>query len=77
MNAMRHGLGIAGTSETGLDLDSLFNRMMCIEVERASLFQEIQEMVRKGEANKVETMLRRMSALERYARRCSSTLRKR
>lgn len=77
MNAIRHGLGVVGTPETSLDLDSLVDRMTVIESERASLFQQIEEFAIKGEVNKVEVMLRRMSALERYARRCASTLRKR
>ncbi len=79
MNAMRHGLAshLAHTPETNLDLGLLFDRMMHIEAERARLSREIEEMVRKGEMNKVEAMLRGMSALERYAQRCSSTLRKR
>ncbi len=79
MNATRHGLAshLAHTPETNLDLGLLFDRMMHIEAERARLSRDIEEMVRKGEMNKVEAMLRRMSALERYAQRCSSTLRKR
>ena len=79
MNAMRHGLAshLAHTPETNLDLGLLFDRMMHIEAERARLSREIEEIVRKGVMNKVEAMLRRMSALERYAQRCSSTLRKR
>lgn len=79
MNAMRHGLscGFAGTPETTLDLDALFDRMMRIETERARLSREIDELVRKGQVKKVEMQLRRMSALERYAKRCASTLRKR
>lgn len=79
INAMRHGLsrGFAGTPETSLDLGSLFERMMRIEAERARLSWEIDELVRKGQVKKVEAQLRRMSALERYAERCASTLRKR
>ena len=79
MNATRHGLAshLAGTPETNLDLGSLFDRLIRIEAERASLSREIEEILRKGEMKKVEAMLRRMSALERYAQRCSSTLRKR
>jgi hypothetical protein len=79
MNAKRHGLscGFACAPETSLDLDSLFDRMMRIEAERVSLSQEIDELTRRGEIKKIEMQLRRMSALERYAERCSSTLRKR
>jgi len=77
MNAMRHGLAVAGVPETSLDLDSLFDRMTRIESERANLFLQIEELAKKGEVNKVEVTLRRMTALERYAQRCSSTLRKR
>jgi hypothetical protein len=47
MNAIRHGLGVVGTPETSLDLDSLFDRMTRIESERASLFQQIEEFAKK------------------------------
>jgi hypothetical protein len=79
MNAMRHGLscGFVGTPETNLDLGSLFDRMMRIEAERARLSREIDDLTRNGEMKKLEAQLRRMSALERYAQRCASTLRKR
>ena len=74
---MRHGLGVAAAPETSLDLVLLFDRPMRIEGERAKLSGEITEFARNGEMKKAEIALRHMAALERYARRCSSTLRKR
>ena len=48
MDAVRHGLCVAGAPEASLDLDSLFDRMTRSESERASLFQPTEQVAKKG-----------------------------
>ena len=80
MNARRHGLAalLQGVlSETCLDVEALSDRLSQIEAERLRLHQEIEQSLTKGEVEKVTMGMRRLSALDRYAQRCSSALRKR
>jgi hypothetical protein len=80
MNARRHGLAslLEGKlPETYLDVEGLSDRLSKIETERLRLYQEIEQGLKKGEIQQVTPLLRRLSALDRYAQRCSSSLRKR
>lgn len=80
MNARRHGLAslLEGRlPETCLDVEGLSDRLSKIETERLRLYQEIEQGLKKGEIQQVTPLLRRLSALDRYAQRCSSSLRKR
>jgi hypothetical protein len=80
MNARRHGLAalLEGMfSETCLGVEALSDRLSQIEAERLRLHQEIGQSLKKGEVEKVTMGLCRLSALDRYALRCSSALRKR
>jgi hypothetical protein len=80
MNARRHGLAslLEGRlPETSLDVEGLSDRLSKIETERLRLYQEIEQGLKKGEIQQVTPLLRRLSALDRYAQRCSSSLRKR
>jgi hypothetical protein len=79
MNARRHGLASlleAGLPETCLDLEALSDRLSQIEIERLRLYQDIEQGLKKGDTQKTASLLRRLSALDRYAQRCSSSLRK-
>jgi hypothetical protein len=80
MNARRHGLASLLEDmlpEPCLDLEALSDRLSQIEAERLRLFQEIEQGFKKEGVQKTTPLLRRLSALDRYAQRCSSSLRKR
>jgi len=80
MNARRHGLAsfLEGASpETCLDLEALSERLSQIETERLRLHQKIEQVLKKGDTQQRTSLLLRLSALDRYAQRCSSSLRKR
>jgi len=79
MNARRHGLASlleGALPETCLDIEGLSDRLSQIETERLRLYQEIEQGLKKGDIQQIAPLLRRLSALDRYARRCSSSLRK-
>jgi hypothetical protein len=80
MNARRHGLASlleGAPPETCLDLEALSERLSQIETERLRLHQKIEQVLKKGDTQQSTSLLRRLSALDRYAQRCSSSLRKR
>ena len=80
MNARRHGLAslLEGASpETCLDLEALSERLSQIETERLRLYQELEQGLKRGDIQKIARLLRQLSGLDRYAQRCSSSLRKR
>jgi hypothetical protein len=80
MNARRHGLAslLEGASSEGcLDVEALSGRLLQIENERLRLCREIEQGLEQGDIQQIATRLRRLFALDRYAQRCSSTLRKR
>jgi hypothetical protein len=54
----------------------LSERLMRIEMERARLWLELERRAAQGGGQDVEVHLRRLAALERYAQRCSSALRR-
>jgi hypothetical protein len=83
MNALRHGLAAAlgnqgeGTmSDTGLDLEALSERIARIEAERGKLTFEIETQLWEGNSTGVDDLVRQLDALERYAKRSASALRK-
>lgn len=78
-NALRHGLAASlgdhgATSETGLDLETLSNRIALIENERCKISFEIETNL--WEDRDVTRLVRRLDALERYAKRSASALRR-
>jgi hypothetical protein len=80
MNACRHGLASlleGALPATCLDVEALSDRLSQIETERLRLYQEIEQGLKRGGIQQVASLLRRLSALDRYALRCSSSLRKR
>jgi len=80
MNARRHGLAalLEGVlAETSLDVEALSDRLSQIEAERLRLHQEIEQSLEKKEIERITRDLRRLSALDRYAQRCFSAMRKR
>jgi hypothetical protein len=80
MNARRHGLAslLEGVlPEICLDVEALSDRLSQIEAERLRLHQKIEQALKEGNAQQITSLLRRLSALDRYAQRCSSSLRKR
>jgi hypothetical protein len=80
MNARRHGLTSlleGALPETCLDVEALSDRLSQIEIEKLRLHQEIEQGLKTGDVQKVSSLLRRLSALDRYMQRCSSSLRKR
>ena len=80
MNALRHGLASAfgeAPTEPALDLDALSDRLMRIEGEKIELLREIDERLRQRDGADIKPHLRRLAALDRYAQRSFSALRKR
>lgn len=80
LNARRHGLASLleeASPETCLDLEALSDRLSRIEIERLRLYQEIERGLEKGDIQQIACLLRRSAALDRYAQRCSSSVRKR
>lgn len=79
-NARRHGLAAAleGVKpDTMLDLDSLADRLGQIEAQRAKLQEQLEDHLTAKDACAIERNLRRAAALDRYAQRSASQLRKR
>ena len=79
MNALRHGLAavrpIASLDENS-DLPAVPNQLQRIEIERTKLWIEIENRLAQGEVEQVDRKLRHLGALDRYAKRSSSQLRK-
>jgi hypothetical protein len=79
MNALRHGLAAhfeGALPETFLELEAPSDRMTQIEEERVRLCQEIEHGLEQGDVRQIARQLRRLSALDRYAPRCFSSLQK-
>jgi hypothetical protein len=83
MNALRHGLAaVTINSTTGLGdadaplLDAVYQRLRQIEIERAKIFNEIGDMWELTNPGTLDTRLRQLAALERYAQRAYSKLKK-
>lgn len=80
MNARRHGLASTDGktfAEGTLDLVALCDRLLQIQGERERLCRVVEDYLEGGDVQEIGRYLRRLAALERYAQRCSSTLRKR
>jgi hypothetical protein len=80
MNAFRHGLAsvLEGAQpDVMLDIDSLALRLAKIEAERAKLIQQLEHQFAAQDVPAIERTLKRAAALNRYAERSASQLRKR
>lgn len=84
-NALRHGFaamlvspGEGVMSDAGLDLEALSERIARIEAERGKLTFEIETQLWEGTGGRkdIDDRLRQLDALERYAKRSASALRK-
>lgn len=77
-NALRHGFaafgGLSAIGEGYLDLEALTDRLARIEAERERITFLIETRLWEGEG--VDDLLHELAALERYARRSASALRK-
>ena len=83
MNALRHGLAAAtinsaaGSVEVETpSLDVVYQRLRQIEIERAKVFKKIGVMSELTDLGTFDTDLRQLAALERYAQRAHSKLKK-
>src|SRR5262245_3695489 len=80
LNARRHGLASAlegAKPDAMLDLDSLARRLARIEAERTELCEQLEDDLAAQDLCAVERNLRRSAALDRYAQRSASQLRRR
>jgi hypothetical protein len=80
LNARRHGLAsvLEGAKpDVMLDIDSLARRFAQIEAERAKLYQRLEGHLAAKNICAIDRDLRRAVALDRYAQRSGSQLRKR
>jgi hypothetical protein len=83
MNALRHGLAAAiinsaaGSVEVETpSLDVVHQRLRQIEIERAKVFKKIGVMSELTDLGTFDTYLRQLAALELYAQRAHSKLKK-
>src|SRR5262245_13693746 len=79
-NALRHGFAAFGgqspMAEGNLDLEALADRLARIEAERGRITFLIETRLWEGAGEGVDDLLHELDALERYARRSASALRK-
>jgi hypothetical protein len=87
MNALRHGLAAVsvdtttGTATEHLfaddsSLDSIYQRLRQIEVERVKILNDIHDSSTSQGFDKLHSAVTRLAALERYSQRSHSKLRK-
>jgi len=87
MNALRHGLAavlINTTTGTGDDnatvddsgVDAMYHRLRQIEVERLKVFNDVYALSRSEDLDTLHRAVGRLAALERYAQRSHSKLKK-
>jgi hypothetical protein len=85
MNALRHGLAAVSINTATADgtasaddscEDAIYQRLRQIEVERVKAFNDVHNMSRSEDLETIHTAVRRLSALERYAQRSHSKLKK-
>jgi hypothetical protein len=87
MNALRHGLAavlINTTTGTGGDnatvddsgVDAMYRRLRQIEVERLKVFNDVYALSRSEDFDALHKAVGRLAALERYAQRSHSKLKK-
>src|SRR3981189_678458 len=74
MNALRHGLAAATIVTAGgpasvddSSVDSMYQRLRQIEVERAKVLNDIHNLSVSQDLNKLHTAVRQLAALERYS----------
>jgi|SRR4051794_25267838 hypothetical protein len=72
MNALRHGLAAAASTEGAGALDAIDHRHQQIELERLKILNEIHALY--GSDNVLHNAVRRLAALERYSQRSYSKL---
>jgi hypothetical protein len=83
MNALRHGLAAAtpapadGTaSADDSSVDAMYQRLRQIEVERVKALNDVHDLSESEDLDTLHTAVRRLAALERYAQRSHSKLKK-
>jgi hypothetical protein len=83
MNALRHGLAAAVTltsdgpaSVDDSSVDSMYQRLRQIEVERVKVLNDIHNLSVSQDLNKLHTAVGRLAALERYSQRTHSNLKR-
>jgi len=83
MNALRHGLAAVTIKATvgpfDADaplLDEVYQRLRQIEVERAKVFNQIGDLLDLTDPSTFDKGLRQLAALERYAQRAHSKIKK-
>ena len=83
LNALRHGLaaktsaaaeGAASTDDAVVD--AVYQRLRQIEVERVKLFNDVHNLSRSEDLDRLHTAVRRLAALDRYSQRSHSKLKK-
>ena len=83
MNALRHGLAAVTINESigpfkgdAPLLDEIHQRLRQIDIERANVFNQISDSLALTELGIFDKRLRQLAALERYAQRAHSKLKK-
>lgn len=83
MNALRHGLAAVTINRTigpfDADaplLDEMYQRLRQIEIERAKVFNQIAALLELTDPGTFDQRLRQLAALERYAQRAHSMMKK-
>ena len=83
MNALRHGLAAANlatgdppASADDSSVDSVYQRLRQIEVERVKVLNDIHNLSVSQDLNKLHTAVKRLAALERYSQRAHSNLKR-
>ncbi|QDW36947.1 hypothetical protein FFI89_007225 [Bradyrhizobium sp. KBS0727] len=92
MNALRHGLAAKATPRASFDAlatadvdhacpdelfaDAMYQRLRQIEVERVKVLNDFYSLSSSQDVDKLETVLRTLTALERYSQRSHSKLKK-
>jgi hypothetical protein len=80
MNALRHGL--AAVLPPGLSYDNeltaneALTKILKVDEVRASLLNEINEVIERGAVEEIPAVAQRLSAIDRYARRAYAELKK-
>ena len=83
LNALRHGLAAKtsataeGTASTDdAVVDAVYQRLRQIEVERVKVFNDVHNLSRSEDLDRLHTAVRRLAALDRYSQRSHSKLKK-
>ena len=81
MNALRHGLAATPTanghaSTEDLSVAGMYQRLRQIEVEHARALNDVHNLVGSEDIDRLHAAVRRLAALDRYAQRSHSKLKK-